>query len=86
MGINISNQINLPYMNIKKSDGSFQEYSSAKVRNGICAAYAGIDEPCDNAVVERIVGNLHLYDGMTSQEIRRQVEDSLMESNKKVAK
>ena len=73
-------------MNIKKSDGSFQEYSSEKVRNGICAAYAGIDEPCDSAIVERIVGNLHLYDGMTSQEIRRQVEDSLMESNKKVAK
>ena len=73
-------------MNVRKSDGSLEEFSGEKVKNGICGAFETAGEECDELILETIANNLYLYDEISSAEIRRQVEDALMSFNKKVAK
>ena len=73
-------------MDVRKSDGTYEEFSREKVKNGICGAFETAKEECDELILETITNNLFLYDGIASSEIRRQVEDALMSFNKKVAK
>ena len=73
-------------MNVRKSDGSLEEFDRQKVKDGICKAYESTGEQCVDLILESIVNNLFLYDNIKSSEIRRQVEDALMSVNKKVAK
>lgn len=73
-------------MTVYKSDKSYEEYDVEKVRKGICEAYNAVGEPCQNEMINSIVNNLFIYEKIASKEIRRQVEESLMSINKKVAK
>lgn len=73
-------------MNVRKSDGSIEEFDSQKVKNGICKAFEAMNEDCDDLMLENVVNSLYLYDNISSAEIRRQVENALMSINKKVAK
>ena len=73
-------------MNVRKSDGSLEEFNREKVKSGICGAFETAGEECDELILETIANNLYLYDEISSAEIRRQVEDALMSFNKKVAK
>lgn len=73
-------------MVVYKSDKSYEEYDANKVRNGICEAYVSANEPCDDNLINSIVSNLFVYEKISSNEIRRQVEEALMGLNKKVAK
>ena len=73
-------------MNVRKSDGSIEEFESQKVKNGICKAFEAMNEDCDDLMLENIVNSLYLYENISSSEIRRQVENALMSVNKKVAK
>ena len=73
-------------MNVRKSDGSFQEFDSEKVKRGICEAFASVGEICNDGLIDALIRNLFIYEKISSQEIRRQVEESLMSINKKVAK
>lgn len=70
---------------VRKTNGSYEEYDKVKLMNGIREAYKTAGEECPEAVVVSIAGNLYIYDKITSREIRRQVEESLMSINKKVA-
>ena len=70
---------------VRKTNGSFEEYDKVKLMNGIREAYKTAGEECQEAVVVSIAENLYIYDKITSREIRRQVEESLMSINKKVA-
>ena len=72
-------------MDVRKTNGSVEEYDKAKLSRGIHKAYKTAGEYCDDAVVVSIINNLYIYEGITSAEIRRQVEESLMSINKKVA-
>lgn len=73
-------------MIVYKSDKTYEEYSPEKVRRGICEAYNEIGETCQEDLINSIILNLFIYDKISSKEIRRQVEESLMSINKKVAK
>ena len=73
-------------MTVYKSDKTYEEYDVEKVRRGICEAYNTVGEPCQNEIINSIVNNLFIYEKIASKEIRRQVEESLMSINKKVAK
>lgn len=73
-------------MTVYKSDKTYEEYDVEKVRRGICEAYNAVGEPCQNELINSIVNNLFIYEKIASKEIRRQVEESLMSINKKVAK
>lgn len=70
---------------VRKTNGSYEEYDKVKLMNGIREAYKTAGEECPEAVVVSIAENLYIYDKITSREIRRQVEESLMSINKKVA-
>ena len=73
-------------MQVRKSDGSYEDFSADKIKNGICCAYRMAGEECQEAIIDAIANNLFLYDGINTNEIRRQVEESLMSINKRVAK
>jgi ribonucleoside-triphosphate reductase len=73
-------------MEIKKHDGTFEEFNPEKVMYGICEAYTSVGEKCPEGLLDSIVKNLFIYDKISSAEIRRQVEESLMSINKKVAR
>ena len=73
-------------MEVRKSDGSREEFIRDKVKNGICEAYKTAGEKCDDVILESIVNGLFVYEGISTSEIRRQVEEALMSINKKVAK
>lgn len=70
---------------VRKTNGSYEEYDKVKLMNGIREAYKTAGEECPEAVVVSIAENLYIYDKIASREIRRQVEESLMSINKKVA-
>ena len=73
-------------MNVRKSEGWLQEFDSEKVKRGICEAFASVGEVCNDGLIEALIKNLFIYEKISTQEIRRQVEESLMSINKKVAK
>jgi ribonucleoside-triphosphate reductase len=73
-------------MEVRKSDSSFEEYTPSKVKHGICEAYSATGEVCPDGLIESLIRNLFIYDKISSNEIRRQVEEALMSVNKKVAR
>jgi ribonucleoside-triphosphate reductase len=73
-------------MEVRKSDNTFEEYNSDKVKHGICEAYTAVKEVCPDGLIESLIDNLFIYDKISSNEIRRQVEEALMSVNKKVAR
>ena len=73
-------------MEVRKSDSTFEEYNSDKVKHGICEAYTAVKETCPDGLIESLISNLFIYDKISSNEIRRQVEEALMSVNKKVAR
>ena len=73
-------------MEVRKSEGYFEEYNPSKVKHGICEAYVAVNEVCPDGLIESLIKNLFIYDKISSKEIRRQVEEALMSVNKKVAR
>ena len=73
-------------MEVRKSEGYFEEYDPSKVKHGICEAYTSVNEVCPDGLIESLISNLFIYDKISSNEIRRQVEEALMSVNKKVAR
>jgi len=61
-------------MEVRKSDGSFEEFDRRKLGNIIRKAYktAGVD--CTNEKVKDIIDNLYIYDGILCSSIRKQLE------------
>ena len=72
-------------MDVRKTNGSIEEFDLEKLKNGIRQTYKATGQRCPEEIVVSITDNLYIYDKMTSQEIRRQVVDSLMSINKKAA-
>ncbi len=73
-------------MDVRKSDGSVEEYDVEKVKKGIEDAYVACGETCEDIVLNSLVSNLYIYDNIASSEIERQVSESLMSVNKKAAR
>lgn len=73
-------------MEVRKTNGSFEEFDKEKLKKGIREAYKATGQKCPEEVVVSITDNLYIYDKISSQEIRRQVVDSLMSINKKAAR
>ena len=73
-------------MEVRKSDGRLEEYSSEKVKEAICEAYSACSEECNEVILNAIEKGLYIYDRITTAEIDRQVSEALMSLNKKVAR
>jgi len=73
-------------MEVRKNDDSFEDYDASKIKHGICEAYVATNEICPDGLIDSLIKNLLIYDKISSQEIRRQIEEALMSVNKKVAR
>lgn len=75
-------------MFVKKSDGSVEEYSVEKVKKGIREAYLLAGEKRESSVINDTVDAVteRAFEGITSNEIRRIVEEELSKRNFKAAK
>ena len=73
-------------MEVRKSDGTLEEYSSEKIKNAIEEAYSGCSEEINELILNSIEKSLYIYDGIATSEIDRQVSEALMSINKKVAR
>lgn len=73
-------------MEVRKSTGQFEEYQCNKVKGGVFAAFQKAKQEYNDEIGDSICEKLVLYDGITTGEIRQQVEESLMSINKKAAK
>lgn len=73
-------------MQVRKSNGSIEEFDNQKIKDSICNAYEAVGEECDDLILQGITNSLYVYDNISTLEIRRQVEDALMSINKKVAR
>ena len=72
-------------MEVRKTNGSYEEFDKQKLMAGIRLAFTATGQRCPEEVVVSITDNLFIYDRISSQEIRRQVVDSLMSINKRAA-
>ena len=72
-------------MEVRKTNGTIEEFDLEKLKRGIRQTFVSTNQTVPEEVVVSITDNLFIYDKMTSQEIRRQVVDSLMSINKKAA-
>lgn len=70
-------------MEIKKHDGTFEEFNISKAKKGIQEAYAMAGEKRNNPDVNEILDVLSdkAYDGMPSSEVRRIIEEELTKRN-----
>lgn len=75
-------------MNVRKSDGSLEEFEKQKVKKGIQEAYAISGEKKDNPSISEILDIVEskVYDGISSQEIRAIVEEELCCKNYRAGK
>ena len=53
-------------MDVRKTNGSIEEFDKAKLARGIHQAYKSAKEYCDDAIVVSIINNLYVYEGITS--------------------
>ena len=73
-------------MNVKKQNGEFEEFSSNKIKENLKSVAIKCNEIIGDEIINIIINNLFLYDNIESKEIRKQIENSLMSINKKIAK
>lgn len=75
-------------MEVRKSNGTLEEFSRDKVKKGICEAYSISGEKRDNPQINETVEAVsnRIVDGITSTEIRRFVEEELAKRNFNAAK
>jgi len=75
-------------MEVRKSDGSYEEFSRDKVKKGIQEAYNIAGEKKDNPVINETIDAVseRVFEGVTSKEIRRFVEEELSKRNFNAAK
>ena len=60
-------------MEVRKTNGTVEEFDKEKLMRGIREAYRGTGQTAPEEVVVSITDNLYIYDKITSQEIRRLV-------------
>lgn len=85
------NLISIKYrfdMRLIKSDGSFEDFNLSKVKKGVQEAYDEAGEKKNSAEISEILDEVSrsVYDGMSTWEIRRIIEESLVKKNFKAGR
>lgn len=71
-------------MEVRKSDGSYEEFDRRKLTNIIKRAYKSANVECDAETVKEIIDSLYVYDGILCSSIRKQIQERLGERNEDV--
>ena len=71
-------------MNVRKSDGSYEEFSRRKLTNIVKKVFKTADIECDNDCVKGIIDSLYVYDGILCSSIRKQLEERFSERDERL--
>ena len=71
-------------MEVRKSDGSFEEFDQRKLGNVIRKAFKSAEVECTSDQVKEIIDSLYVYDGILCSSIRKQLENRLKKIDEKV--
>ena len=71
-------------MEVRKSNGSREEYDERKLLNIIKKAYKTADSPYTIEIGKEIVSSLYIYDGILCSSIRQQLEERFKERDPRV--
>lgn len=71
-------------MEVRKTDGSFEEYDRKKVTNVVKKAFKSAGIECNSDCVKEIVDSLYIYDGILCSSIRKQIEQRLEERDERL--
>lgn len=71
-------------MEVRKSDGSFEEFDRRKLGNVIRKAFKSAEVECTSDQVKEIIDSLYVYDGILCSSIRKQLENRLKKIDEKV--
>lgn len=71
-------------MEVRKSDGSFEEYDKRKLTNIVKKAFKSAGVECTGDCVKEIIDSLYIYDGIMCSSIRKQLEERLGERDERV--
>lgn len=66
---------------IIKRNGKKVPFSIDKIKNAVLKAFASTQEAVTEETINRILGRVNIYDGITVEEIQNQVEASLVQEN-----
>ena len=62
-------------MDVRKSDGSYEEFSRKKLTNIVKKVFKTANIECDGDCIKEIIDSLYLYDGILCSSIRKQLEE-----------
>ena len=71
-------------MDVRKSDGSLEEYSKRKLNGIVKKVFKSAGIECDSNCVKEIVDSLYIYDGILCSSIRKQLEERFSERDEKL--
>ena len=80
----VKNYANLKVMEVRKSDGSYEQYDKRKLTNIIKKVYRGAELEYTPEIASSIISNLYIYDGILCSSIRKQLEEQFSSIDKKL--
>ena len=80
----MKNYANLKVMEVRKSDGSYEQYDKRKLTNIIKKVYRGAELEYTPEIASSIISNLYIYDGILCSSIRKQLDEQFSSIDKKL--
>lgn len=71
-------------MEVRKSDGSYEQYDKRKLANVIKKVYKGAEIESTSEIINSIISSLYLYDGILCSSIRKQLEEQFSNIDQKL--
>lgn len=71
-------------MEVRKSDGSYEQYDKRKLTNVIKKVYKGAEIESTPEIINSIISSLYLYDGILCSSIRKQLEEQFSSIDQKL--
>ena len=71
-------------MEVRKTNGSFEEYDEKKLKNIVRKVYRRAKIDYDKDIINAIVDNLYIYDGILCSSIRTQLEEKFKSIDSKL--
>lgn len=71
-------------MDVRKSDGSYEEFSRRKLIGIVKKVFKTAEMECDSECAKEIVDSLYIYDGILCSSIRKQLEERFSERDERL--
>ena len=71
-------------MDVRKSDGTYEEFSRKKLTNIVKKVFKTANIECDGDCIKEIIDSLYIYDGILCSSIRKQLEERFDERDKRL--